>query len=378
MENLDLEKMNKDLKQPFIADKDVNHVKKVTVETVQETKTFDIEVPAKPTEEYQKAWWNTINKFETKSWEPKRKGLDCGFKSINNAFDGGIKTGFIVIAAESNTGKSAMIAQIATNIATLNNNVYVMDFSLDDPIDDKIPRIVACKQKIPINAVKSPENYTMYPYMLLKRMQGLNDLRWLTDSYRAYDATTLAEERKEVSKGSDIESILEEVARQKKYFTDNNIDKQIVLLIDNFHDLTSRDHPNYQDKQKYDYLAQTVSDAATSFDIPIICTAEFRKLNRNGRPTLDDIREANKIVYEAKAIILGHNDVHSKGEGAQVFFNRKEKGQEKCPIFEAHFAKNKMGSFKGRVYFQSFPELAYMAECDEQTSKYYSSTIMGS
>lgn len=378
MQNQDIENMNKELKQPFITNSETAFTKHIKVETMQETKTVDIEVPAKPTEEYQQGMWNTINEFEQTSWEPKRKGLDCSFKSINKALDGGIRTGFIIVAGESNTGKTAFLSQLATNIVFNNQDVYVMDFSLDDPMNDKIPRLVACRNKIPINSVKSPENYTMYPNMLLKRLQGLNELRTITDSYRAYDATTLAKEVKGVEKGSDVESILDEVVRKKKYFKDNGIDKQIVLFIDNFHDLTIKKHPNFKDKEKYDYLAQTISDAATSFDIPIICTAEFRKLNRNGRPTLDDIREANKIVYEAKCIILGHNDVHSKGEGAQVFFNRKEKGQERCPIFECHFAKNKLGSFKGRLFFQSFPELAYMAECDDNTSKYYSSVILGS
>lgn len=368
MENNDIENLNRELRQPFITNEDKEYTKEITVETVSKgIEKFTIEVPAKPTEKYQQEMWNSINEFEKESWEAKRKGFDTGFKSFNKAFDGGLKSGFIVIAGDSNIGKSAMISQLAINISTLNSNAYVMDFSLDDPKPDKLSRIIACRNKIPINAVKSPENYSQYPYMLLKRLEGINDLRRNTDRYVAYDAKF----------GTDIEKIEKKILETKDEFDSNKIDKQIIVFIDNFHDLTIASHPNWEDKKKFDFLAQKISDMSINLDIPIICSAEFRKLNGTGRPSSDEIREAVKIKYEAKAIILCHSDVHAKGENAQIFFNRKEMPDMKCPVFETHFAKNKMGSFKGRAFFKSFPELAYMEECDEQLNKYYSSIILG-
>ena len=368
MENKDIDNMNKDLRQPFITDSNTEYTKEVTVETVSKgIEKFTIEIPAKPVEKYQQTMWNNINEFEKESWEAKRKGFDTGFKSFNKAFDGGLKSGFIIIAGDSNIGKSAMISQLAINISSLNQNAYVMDFSLDDPMPDKLSRIVACENKIPINAVKSPENYSQYPYMLLKRLEGINNLRRKTDRYAAYDATF----------GTDVETIEKEIIKLKVEFDSKKIDKQIVAFIDNFHDLTIAAHPGWEDKKKFDFLAQKISDMATNLDIPIVCSAEFRKLNGTNRPCIDDIREAVKIKYEAKAIILCHSDVHAKGENAQIFFNRKEMPGMKCPVFETQFAKNKMGGFKGRVFFKSFPELAYMEECDDQMNKYYSSIILG-
>lgn len=61
-------------------------------------------VPAKPKLEHEIEMWDTINKFETDAWSPKNMGLKSAFKSIEDAFDGGIKPGFIVIGGDSNLG----------------------------------------------------------------------------------------------------------------------------------------------------------------------------------------------------------------------------------------------------------------------------------
>lgn len=356
-----------ELVQPFIPEQDGGYIKKITIDLKDKGyKEIEVEVPKKPLLKHEIEMWDVINNFETESWKPNKKGLDSGFKSLNKAFEGGIKSGFIIIAAESNIGKTAFISQLSTQLVNNNKDVYVMDFSLDDPMPDKLARIVACENKVLINAIKSPLNYTEYPLMLARRIIGLNKLRSITDKYHAYDATF----------STDIERIEEEVVRIKAELDSIGSTKQVVVMIDNFHDLTSRDHPNYQDKQKFDYLAQRCADLAIKYDIPVICSAELRKMNTKTRPTLDDIREAVKIKYEAKAILLCHNDVHTKGEAAEVFFNRTD-NPGKQPVFEVHVAKNKFGSYKGRMFFESYPELARMEEVDIQTAKHYSSIITG-
>lgn len=363
-----MENVNQRLMKPFIPTSDSGYKENIQIDLLDKGfKNVEISVPAKPTLKHEIEMWDAINKFETESWSPHKKGLDCGFDSLNKALDGGIKSGFIIIAAESNIGKTAFISQLATQIVNNNQDVYVMDFSLDDPMPDKLARIVACDNKVLINAIKSPLNYTEYPLMLARRIVGLNRLRAMTPKYRAYDATFT----------TDIEAIEDEVVRIKVDLDAIGSKKQIVVMIDNFHDLTSRDHPNYQDKQKFDYLAQRCADLAIKYDIPVICSAELRKMNTNTRPTLDDIREAVKIKYEAKAILLCHNDVHTKGEAANVFFKRSDKPAEKQPVFEVHVAKNKFGSFKGRLFFESYPEMARMEQADDQSAKHYAGIIAG-
>lgn len=332
----------------------------------------EFEYPDKPTEEYQKQMWDTIDNFETVAWSPKSKGVKTGFPTIDKAFDGGITPqAFVIIAGVSNIGKTALLSQMAWQIATAKddngdylNNAYVMDFSLDDSMADKLSRVAAASGRIVINSVKTPLNYTQYPLMLIRRKKALIDIRNNSDRYRAYDATF----------STFIEDIEEEIQRNIIYFKTNKIDKQIVVCIDNFHDLNTTVKPNMSDKEKYDFMAQWCSDVAIKYDIIMLCTGELKKLNATRRPIGDDIRESVKIQYEAKALLLVYNEVHYKGENANIYYMKKN-NPFKQPIFEVHFIKNKLGPYKGRAFFKFFPEMALMEECDENTQKNFTNLL---
>lgn len=322
-------------------------------------------IPPKPILEHEIDMWDIINEFEVDAWSSKSAGLKTGWESIDHAFDGGIKNGFIVIAADSNIGKTAVMSQMAWQIVENNPNAYVMDFSLDDPMPDKLSRVVAAGSKVLLNAVKNPNNYTEMPLMLARRQQSLNKLRKYVDRYRAYDANFT----------TNIEEIEEEIQRKLIELEQAGLEKQVVVFIDNLHDLNIKSSPSISDKQmKYDIIAQWCADTAIRYNIPVICTAELRKINGAKRPELDDIRECVKIKYEAKAVIMVYNEVHYKGDAAEVFYLRQSSPM-KQPVLELHFAKNKMSSFKGRLFFEFYPEMARLEEPDDQTTKRYASLV---
>jgi replicative DNA helicase len=320
--------------------------------------------PNKPTNPNELEMWNTIDEFEKKAWQQKNVGLKTGFTLIDKGFEGGLYPGFIILAADSNLGKTSLISQMAWQISTLNPNAYVMDFSLDDAMADKLSRVAASSGKVIINAIKTPLNYTNYPLMLIRRKNALINIRNNISNYRAYDATF----------STYVEDIEEEIKKTLIYFDANGIDKQVVVCIDNFHDLNTSANPSLQDKNKYDFLAQWCADIAIKYNIVLLCSAELKKINGNRRPILDDIREAVKIKYEAKAVLLAYNEVHYKGESSDVYFMRNN-NPFKQPVFEVHFAKNKFGTYKGRVFLEFYPEMAYMQECDDVTQKNFSNLL---
>lgn len=335
-----------------------------TVDMAGTIKNIDFSFPDKPTEQYELSMWDTIDAFENRAWSQKNVGLKTGFDCVDNAFDGGLFPGFIIIGGDSNLGKTGFMSQMAWNVATLNNNVYVMDFSLDDAMPDKLSRIAASSGKVIINAVKTPLNYIKYPLMLIRRKKALLNIRNNVGRYRAYDS----------SFSTYIEDIEKEIEDKLIYFEANGIDKKVVVFIDNFHDLNIANKPNLSDKEKYDNLAQWCADLSIKHDIPIVCTAEFKKLNSSRRGQLDDLRESVKIKFEAKAVLLVYNEVHYKGQNADIFF-MKNGNPFKQPIFEVHFAKNKFGTYKGRNFFEFYPEMAYMKECDPNAQKSYSQIL---
>jgi replicative DNA helicase len=244
---------------------------------------------------------------------------------------------------------------------------FVLYFSLDDNNNELLPRLVAIDQKIPINAVRFPKKYIDNKHYMQRREIGFKNLKNSVMHINMMD----------VNEGSDIEHIESTAERYAVELAKIDENYQIVLMIDNFHDITVRDVQFGSDGSgKYDYIADQLSRIATKFDCPIICTAEFRKLNGNRRPKLDDIRESVKIVYEAKAIILCYNEVGLRGQQSQIFWNKPD-SPDKQPVFEAQIGKNKFGSFKGRVFFEFIPEMSYFREVPDAGAVRYSQMIAG-
>lgn len=325
----------------------------------------NIKEAPKDLRDYEREQWDKLNDFEEKAWSESNKGLSTGFKGIDMALEG-LQTGFHIIGGDSNIGKTSFISQMSWNVATENNDeAYVIDFSLDDPMLDKVSRVIAAGQRVLINAVKTPKKYKKYPKMLERRANGLKQLRKMVDCYKSYDQ----------DHSGDVEEIKETIKRHIVELKEAGEKRKVVVFIDNFHDLTTTAREAQgSDKNKFDYLAQFISDMATELDIPVVCSAEFKKLNGFRRPSIDDIRESVKIKYEAKSVMLCYNEVSLKGEGASVYFD-KAGDPAKQPVFEVKFAKNKYSKFKGRVYFEGYPEMAFFLEADEESTKRYNNVI---
>lgn len=318
---------------------------------------------------------NTIKDMDEYSWKRgEMGGLDWGFEEFNKAFEG-LNTGVHLLAGQSNIGKSAMCMQLGWQIAKVNRvlddkhtkKAFVLYFSLDDSANELLPRMIAIDQHIPINSVRFPKKYEHDTALMERRAIGLKALEQSVDYFALKDAND----------GTDIEYIEEQA--KKFAFELAKIDEnyQIVLIIDNFHDITVKDPRIGGDNQKrFDHVAGELTRIATTLDCPIICTAEFRKLNGNRRPQLDDIRETVKIIYEAKAILLCYNEVGLRGQQAQIYWNRTD-NPEKQPVYECRVGKNKFSSFKGRMFYEFIPEQSYFREVPQAGVQRYNQMISG-
>jgi replicative DNA helicase len=334
--------------------------------------------PAEDLLQVQQEMLDTINYVdEYAKNKGKLGGLSWGMPTLDRALEG-LQPGLIIVAGSPNVGKSALCAQIGWKVSQANkvvtkdrpNKAYVLYFSLDDNATELLPRIIALDQNVPINVVKAPEKFRdSNPSLIARREIGIRKLKENIDSFKIIDST----------RGTSIEFIEAEITRHDYELRMKDPTYKLVVIIDNFHDITV-DAPSHRgdDNQKYDHIADKLSKICTTKDIPVICTAEFRKLNGFKRPITDDVRETIKIGYEAKAILLCYNEVGIRGEAASVYFNRQEPefDQFKQPVFEVKIGKNKYGSYKGRLFYHFLPERSLMLEVDDEDAKKFNQMIL--
>ena len=324
--------------------------------------------------EIQKEMLRTIEYMDEYAWRKgKLGGLDWGIESFNKAFDG-LQSGLMFIAGQPNIGKSALCIQLAWMISQANkqttkdrpNKAYVLYFSLDDNAEEILPRVIAIDQKIPINAIKSPKKFEDSVELMTRRSIGLNKLKDSINHFKIIDSR----------QGTSVEFIEKEIKRHQLELAMKDESYKLVIFIDNFHDVTV-DGTSFRgdNNAKYDFIAGELSRLCTQYDIPMICTAEFRKLNGNRRPTNDDLRESVKISYEAKAILLCYNEVGIRGEASNIYW-QKAGNPLKQPVLEVKFGKNKYTSFKNRIFFEFMPEMSYLKEASEQSNQKYNQMIL--
>lgn len=330
---------------------------------------------------YQDITGEMLNSIETMDEYCKNKGslggLSWGMQSFNKAFDG-LQPGLILIAGAPNTGKSALCLQAGWKIAQANKEptpetpykAYVLYFSLDDNTNELLPRLIAMDKQIEINIVKAPTKYQQETAKIQRRTQGVENLKNSLDMFKIIDST----------KGTSIEYISSEIDRHYNALKQENENYKLVVMIDNFHDITTTHAKGSDDNAKFDYICDSLSGLCTQYDIPIICTAEFRKLNGARRPTMDDIRSTTKIGYEAKAILLCYNEVGLKGSEASIYWNMTgiDTPDYKRPVLETKIGKNKYSSDKGRMFFEFRPEMSHLTEViDPSKNMLYASMITG-
>ncbi len=314
----------------------------------------------------------------------KGHGYICSDFPIFNQKMEGLEEGLYVFAGESNSGKTAIMTNLLWSFCkNKDNKLFGIYYSLDDNTDEVIPRLIAMNQKIPISVGSKPNRYQefidlnkdntegtvgamvlQYEEYLKKREKGLQELRKANKQFLILDRQKI----------TDFDQLLDHAKKVQMYVKQFDPDNNIIVGIDSLADLTI--NRNFSsDKERIDYVAMKVKQAANcDLKVPIFTSYHVRKLNRDGRPTLDDIKESSRIVYEASVAFLVFNDVSKNKQNAAVFYSSPD-SQEKKPVIELDWAKNKKSSFKGRTYHYFTPDYSSVTECDKDVLARYDAII---
>lgn len=291
--------------------------------------------------------------------------IQSGFPLYDHNNDG-LQPGFTIFAGGPNVGKTAFMMQMAMQTARINEDIYVVYYTLDDGMFTVVPRAAANLGGLPINAVKFPTVYQERDSRTLQlRASGLQQLRELAPRFAIVSEN-------ELPGGSDVESLKESISSLIEQLGNT----QLVVFIDNFHDITCMHTPDTN--AKFEYISGQLKSFANNNFVPMLCTAEMRKHGLKRPNTSEDIRNSNKAAYDADTIVHCFNEVSIRGEQAKVFFGDSTlppEEQFKRQILEVSFTKNKLSGFKGRLFYHFFHEMARLHECTSEMMVYYNNLI---
>ena len=269
---------------------------------------------------------------------------------------------FLCIGGSPNTGKTAIMANLAYNIAAYNDNVCVIFHTIDDSINQFLPRLVCIANDDPeveINHVMNPVYYNK-SHMTSGRSAGYQKIM------------ELAQEGKLIVKDSTSGSSLTHGESLVKYYQEKFPDRQIVYFLDNFHKLNEASGMSDKDerikiKQFSHYVKNNI---AVKYHIPVIATVEYTKLEPTKRPTNNNVAESVSIEYDCNFLAHLYNDMHAQGAGAKLYHRAHLNGEEqRLPRIEMSIGKNKITSYKDKLYFDFFPASSMYKCCDRATAE---------
>ncbi len=312
--------------------------------------------------------------FEQQAQQGLKRGLLTGFPLLDEKVRG-IKNMFWIIPGEEQTGKSAF--QRAIMLGLLNNNpgkVYCLYFSLDDSKDKVFSRLMASEAGLEINAMEDPKTEIEQNEELSPEEKALM-LRKRGDAYQSISKLSSNFTIKDDSNISNITEMDSAIRKFKKIAGE----RQLVVFVDSLHCINPAPTFKETTREQFMRISKELKRWCTIYDIPVIATAELRKLtggdSKHRRPVMDDIKEAGDFKFDAEVVVLAYNEMKARGREANAAALKFEYPHEGSgnffPVVEMWVAKNKSSVYRGCLYYKFLDPCAKMYEASKQEQVYY-------
>lgn len=294
-----------------------------------------------------------------------------GYPYLTGAFPA-LRSGVWYLCACPNVGKSALQLNIGYNLLAGNDDVYWMDFTLDDSIEDRLSYLLACAGEIPINLVKQAGNASEE-----EKQQRFNAFKNFRNHYGAryyIDGITLEDEEtadEESGPSFTAEWIARTVAQARKEI---GPEKKLFVTVDSFHDMGLE--KRYEDENdRLKKVSRILKYSAGRQRCLYLVSAHTVKGSYRRGQTMDVLKGTGETVFDGKIITHLYADVFVKQNDAAVFWLKDGDSQNLMPVHELDILKNKAGSYRGILFYNFYPAGCKEWEADEITQGLYRSSI---
>lgn len=344
-----------------VIDDDIYNIEKALIEDEEVESSNEVIM-----EDFSKTTLSDYDYFDERCWNKGDGYKIPGFPEMEAKLEGA-EAGLYLFAGESNSGKSALMMSILKDMCTHRpNKLFGIYYSLDDSKHEIIPRIIAMEQSIPISVASKPKRYenmmancdndniALFDSYLKKRQKGLEKLKSEVDIFKIEDAG-------KIKNSTDLRN---HAIKLQTYVKSIDPEMNIIIAIDAINDihLDPKIFGRLQGNDEMKEIAKFAKDLAVDLDCIIFSSSHLRKLNGNRRPTVDDLKEANTLLYEASVVWLVYNDVSKNKGGAKIYWSDKDADNNMGAVIEIVWGKNKKSSFKGRTFCMFMP---YYSKCKE-------------
>jgi len=299
--------------------------------------------------------------------------LDFGSELLNEATYG-IEYSTFVIPAPANLGKSALLLSMYHKLLMHNEDVFVVDFTLDDTFDIRFRNSIARLAKIPINSVRYPQQIDQKA----KEARTMAVKQWNTD---IRPRSIIIDKLAFNSHAADLTILEKMIYYAKDKHTGS--EKKLVVIIDGLHDLRADDFQgNYQNNLQLEgWISKRISDIADKAECTIISSAHTPKGSRQRGNSPDAIKGSSNFGYDAKIIGTIYSDYKINRGKAEIWHDcllpDKPDIVQRLPVIELDITKNKVAEFSDIIFMKHYPSFALVEEAPLNWQEHWKNVIYG-
>lgn len=276
-----------------------------------------------------------------------------------------LRTGTLILAGPPNYGKSATILNLYQRVLEHNEDVYVLDVTLDDDRATRVDNLIASRARMSIQDVKIAGR-------LPEELQARRKEAFQSFTARYKHRFSMLDAGSLGARAAFIETLEDYVRRLRDALPE---DQKLFLVVDGIRNIQAKGMG--MDYLKDEFVSMRLNQLAVEVGCICLASAQVNKDNRGRGGGIDAVKGGAGVGYDAKLIAMLFNDVRENGEKAGVWHERAEpefRGQ-RFPVIELHIKKSKVSSFDGVIFYPFWPEQCRVEEAGDLEQEYYYDAI---
>ena len=279
--------------------------------------------------------------------------LPTGFKTLDEALDGGLYEGLYIVGAISSLGKTTLVTQIGDQIAAGGHDVLI--FSLEMARTELMAKSLS---RHTLELALAAKMGTIYA----KTARGITDgmryarygdrereiIRQAVVQYANYAGRIFIEE----GVGDiDVTRIRERIARHID-LTGNTP----VVIVD-YLQIVAPYNERATDKQNMDKTVLELKRISRDFKLPMVAVSSLNRMSYGQKISMEAFKESGAIEYSSDVLI----GLQLRGAG-EVGFDPTEAKKKNPREIEAVILKHRNGQVGGKIAFEYYPMFNFFKE----------------
>ena len=316
----------------------------------------------------------------------------------------GWSSGLLLIAGQSNHGKSSIAISLGLELAVSNPHLWVLDFSLDDDLRDRVSKYVAILSGLSPEAVKmeyyhrqsiqDPDAMKCYEAVLDDGYDKFSRLSRLLvlDAQSMYGALGKNSETNRIGMLiPSIENIMLVIMNLYHHIKQRSDQAEILVILDALNDVVVESAAHAGENERLSRIGSSIMTASQMWGVRFIATAHARKVTNWRKPSMDDVYGASALKYVAKVITFVYNDYKSKRKESPLtievtpqdkvrpfWSNHMSYSSMLAPVLVWSFLKVKTSGLDGNTFLTLDPFTTRVKPVPETEWDYYETLLASS